>query len=72
MWELFMNDESTDAPIDLYGDEIGRVQLIQHYGDDKMVVNSARVSHGAMRYRAGIRMRICSFMNPTLFGLNTK
>ena len=42
-----MSDESTDASIDLYGDDIGRVQLIQHYGDDKMVVNSARVSHGA-------------------------
>ena len=51
MWELFMNDESTDAPIDLYGDEIGRVQLIQHYGDDKMVVNSARVSHGAHKQK---------------------
>tara|TARA_R110000824_G_scaffold391002_1_gene588544 strand:+ start:1260 stop:1970 length:711 start_codon:yes stop_codon:yes gene_type:complete len=46
-----MNDESTDAPIDLYGDEIGRVQLIQHYGDDKMVVNSARVSHGAHKQK---------------------
>lgn len=42
-----MNDEARDVSIDLYGDGIGRVQLIQHYGDDKMVVNSARVSHGA-------------------------
>jgi len=42
-----VNDEARDVSIDLYGDGIGRVQLIQHYGDDKMVVNSARVSHGA-------------------------
>jgi thymidylate synthase (FAD) len=32
--------------IEIYGDGIGRVELIQHYGDDKMVVNSARVSFG--------------------------
>jgi len=30
----------------LYNDDIGRVQLIQHWGDDKMVVNAARVSFG--------------------------
>ena len=43
-----MSDEPVNASsVDLYGDDIGRVQLIQHYGDDKMVVNSARVSHGA-------------------------
>ena len=42
-----MNDESKNISINLYDDGIGKVQLIQHYGDDKMVVNSARVSHGA-------------------------
>ena len=41
-----MNDESKEISVDLYGDDIGKVQLIQHYGDDKMVVNSARVSFG--------------------------
>ena len=41
-----MNDESRETSIDLYGDGVGKVQLIQHYGDDKMVVNSARVSFG--------------------------
>ena len=41
-----MNDESKEISVDLYDDDIGKVQLIQHYGDDKMVVNSARVSFG--------------------------
>tara|TARA_R110002110_G_scaffold131772_1_gene312799 strand:- start:785 stop:1498 length:714 start_codon:yes stop_codon:yes gene_type:complete len=41
-----MNDESKETSVDLYGDDIGKIQLIQHYGDDKMVVNSARVSFG--------------------------
>ena len=41
-----MNDESKNISINLYDDGIGKVQLIQHYGDDKMVVNSARVSFG--------------------------
>jgi len=38
-----MNYEKT---IDLYDDGIGKVQYIQHYGNDKMIVNSARVSYG--------------------------
>ena len=41
-----MNDEHKEVSVDLYGDYVGKVQLIQHYGDDKMVVNSARVSFG--------------------------
>ena len=41
-----MNDENKEVSVDLYGDDVGKVQLIQHYGDDKMVVNSARVSFG--------------------------
>ena len=32
--------------IDLYGDEIGSVELVQHMGTDLTVVNSARVSFG--------------------------
>lgn len=32
--------------IDLYDDEIGKVQYIGHYGNDKMIVNAARVSFG--------------------------
>tara|TARA_B100000963_G_scaffold109395_1_gene95227 strand:+ start:3504 stop:4223 length:720 start_codon:yes stop_codon:yes gene_type:complete len=32
--------------IELYDDGIGKVQYIQHMGDDKTVVNSARVSFG--------------------------
>ncbi len=32
--------------IELYGDGIGRVDLIQHMGDDLTIVNSARVSFG--------------------------
>ena len=33
--------------IKIYGDDIGRVQYIQHYGNDKMIVNAARVSFGS-------------------------
>lgn len=32
--------------IDLYGDGIGRVELVQHIGSDLTIVNSARVSFG--------------------------
>ena len=32
--------------IELYGDGIGRVDLVQHMGDDLTIVNSARVSFG--------------------------
>ena len=32
--------------IDLYGDGIGRVDLVDHMGDDLTIVNSARVSFG--------------------------
>ena len=32
--------------IELYGDGIGKVQYIQHMGEDRTVVNSARVSFG--------------------------
>ena len=32
--------------INLYGDEIGKVELVNHMGDDLTVVNSARVSFG--------------------------
>ena len=32
--------------IKLFGDGIGKVSYIQHVGDDKMIVNAARVSFG--------------------------
>ena len=32
--------------IELYGDGIGRVELVDHMGTDLTVVNSARVSFG--------------------------
>tara|TARA_Y100000310_G_scaffold335889_1_gene419042 strand:+ start:1548 stop:2327 length:780 start_codon:yes stop_codon:yes gene_type:complete len=35
-----------DISLDLYGDGIGKVQLVNHWGDDKMCVNAARVSFG--------------------------
>ncbi len=42
---------STSAPnlnplIKLYGDGIGKVELVDHMGDDKRIVNAARVSFG--------------------------
>ena len=37
-----MNNKS----IELYGDGIGRVDYVNHMGDDLTVVNSARVSFG--------------------------
>ena len=41
-----MNHEDENKTIYLYGDGIGKVQLIENYGSDKSVVNSARVSFG--------------------------
>ena len=41
-----MNDEGLGFTRYLYGDDIGRVQLIQHWGSDATVVRSARVSFG--------------------------
>jgi thymidylate synthase (FAD) len=41
-----MNDEHRNISIDLYGDGIGKVQLIQHWGTDATIVRSARVSFG--------------------------
>ena len=32
--------------IDIYGDDIGNVDYVNHLGDDLTVVNSARVSFG--------------------------
>ncbi|WP_216321510.1 FAD-dependent thymidylate synthase [Deinococcus aestuarii] len=39
---------STSTPLTLFplGDGIGSVSLVQHVGDDKMIVNAARVSFG--------------------------
>ena len=41
-----MNDEELGLTKYLYGDGIGRVQLVQHWGSDATVVRSARVSFG--------------------------
>jgi thymidylate synthase (FAD) len=41
-----MNDESLGLTRYLYEDNIGRVQLVQHWGSDATVVRSARVSFG--------------------------
>jgi thymidylate synthase (FAD) len=41
-----MNDENKNISKMLYGDNIGRVQLIQHWGSDATIVRSARVSFG--------------------------
>ena len=37
---------SYQKTIDLYGDDIGKVQYIDHMGTDLTIVNSARVSFG--------------------------
>jgi thymidylate synthase (FAD) len=41
-----MNHEDKNKTIYLYGDNIGKVQLIESWGSDLTVVNSARVSFG--------------------------
>ena len=41
-----MNDEHRNISIDLYGDGIGQVQLVEHYGTDATIVRAARVSFG--------------------------
>jgi|TARA_B100001094_G_scaffold328021_1_gene387502 thymidylate synthase (FAD) len=38
--------DDTKRSIDVYGDGIGRVDLVDHMGDDLTIVNSARVSFG--------------------------
>ena len=37
----------------LYNDNIGRVDLIDHMGDDLTIVNSARVSFGVTKDNLG-------------------
>lgn len=39
----------SNKTIELYGDGIGKVQYVQHYGDDLTVCNSARVSFGVTK-----------------------
>jgi thymidylate synthase (FAD) len=41
-----VNHEHENKTIYLYGDGIGKVQLIESYGSDRSIVNSARVSFG--------------------------
>lgn len=38
--------EQYQKSIDLYNDGIGKVEYVQHMGDDRTIVNSARVSFG--------------------------
>ena len=41
-----MNHEDKNISIDLYGDSIGRIQLVQSMGSDATIVRAARVSFG--------------------------
>lgn len=41
-----MNHEDKNISIDLYGDKIGKVQLVQSMGSDATIVRAARVSFG--------------------------
>ena len=41
-----MNHEDKNISIDLYGDGIGKVQLVQSMGTDATIVRAARVSFG--------------------------
>lgn len=43
-----MSTIATNSPwsVDLYGDGIGSVEYVSHMGDDRTIVNSARVSFG--------------------------
>ena len=41
-----MNHEDKNISIDLYGDGIGKVELVDAVGSDLTIVNSARVSFG--------------------------
>lgn len=41
-----MNDEHKNITKFLYHDDIGRISLVQHWGTDKTIVRSARVSFG--------------------------
>ena len=44
-----MNHEDKNITIDLYGDGIGKVQLIESMGSDLTSVNAARVSFGVSK-----------------------
>jgi thymidylate synthase (FAD) len=44
--EWLAEDKDTDRSIALYGDGIGKVDLMDHMGTDLTIVNSARVSFG--------------------------
>ena len=46
-----------EKSIDIYGDGIGRVDYVNHMGDDLTVVNSARVSFGVEREELDARDR---------------
>ena len=52
-----MNDEHKDISKLIYHDDIGRVQLVQHWGTDQTIVNSARVSFGQHNQNKGLSDR---------------
>ena len=51
--------------IDLYGDEIGKVEYVSHMGNDLTVVNSARVSFGRHKEELDDREAIYKFQSYT-------
>ena len=44
--EWLVEEKALRRSIELYGDGIGRVDLVEHMGTDLTIVNSARVSYG--------------------------
>jgi len=46
MWSTILIETKLVNHVDLYGDEIGSVEYVQHMGTDLTIVNSARVSFG--------------------------
>jgi ribosomal protein L13 len=43
--------------IELFGDGIGKVEYVQHMGEDITIVNAARVSFGNTKKRSLIMIR---------------
>ena len=55
-----------EKSIDLYGDNIGRVDYVSHMGSDLTVVNSARVSFGTTKSELDKRDRkLIRYLIPT-------
>ena len=58
-----MNYEDKDKTIYLYGDGIGKVQLVQAMGTDATVVRSARVSFGKDQQNENLNERDIKLIN---------